>query len=163
LGYRRDHKAVVVRHYEHLFVSGGALRRHIYLQISPGVDIPINLIWRPAAGLYPVMLCLQGTRAGANRSWGEARAPPDPVKISAGADYALQAADRGYLALCIDQTCYDERQEREDPTNPSDATFATAICALQLGRTLLGERVADVIRVIDWLLAAETSDAILPG
>ena len=163
LGCHSDQQAVLMHHHADFDLPGGTLRRRIYLQIRPNVDIPVNLIWRPAAGPFPVMLCLQGTLAGANRSWGEALAPADPVKIAGGADYALQAADRGYLAICIEQTCYGERQEREDPSDPSDPTLAAAIRALQLGRTLLGERVADVIRVIDWLLAAEASDTVLPG
>lgn len=163
LGYFPDRQAVLAHHQTDYYLPSEIIRRRIYLQTQLNVDIPVNLIWRQRPGRYPVMLCLQGTLAGANRSWGESLVPADPIKITNGADYALQAVERGYLAVCIEQSCYGERQERENPLNPQDPTFAAAIRALQLGHTLLGERVADVARVIDWLLVAGVGDKALPG
>ena len=163
LGFRRDRQASLMSHRADFSLPNGALRRRIYLQTTLKMDLPVNLVWQPGAASYPIMICLQGTLAGANRSWGEALMPADPIKIEGGADYALQAAERGYLAVCVEQSCYGERREREDPPNPSDPTFAAAIRVLQLGRTLLGERVTDVVQVVDWLLTPNLDDDVLPG
>ena len=163
LGFRRSRQALLTIHRADFSLPRGMQRRRLYVQTGLQEDLPVNLVWRPGAASYPVMICLQGTLAGANRSWGEALAPADPVKIAGGADYALQAAERGYLAVCVEQSCYGERQEREDPSDPIDPTFAAAIRVLQLGRTLLGDRVSDVVQVIDWLHASNAGGDVLPG
>ncbi len=163
LGFRHNRQALLMSHHAEFSLPRGALRRRIYLQTGSHQDLPVNLVWQPGATSYPIMICLQGALAGANRSWGEALVPDDPPAIAAGADYALQAAERGYLAVCVEQACYGERREREDPSDPSDPTFAAAIRVLQLGRTLLGERVTDVVQLIDWLLTPNLDDDVLPG
>ena len=163
LGYYRPEPHVPqIRYVEEHTLDSGMLRRHFYMQTNTQEDIPISLVWEPGAAQYPVMLCLQGTLAGANRSWGELILPADPVKIAGGADYAIQAAKRGYLAVCIEQSCFGERRETENPPDSNDPTFAAALRSLQLGRTLLGERVTNVSQVIDWLVATDLDSTILP-
>ena len=97
------------------------------------------------------MLCLQGTNSGAHLSWAEARMPPDPVKIASGLDFAHQAVARGYAAVCIEQRCFGLRREQELDRASADPCVDAFHHALLFGRTLLGDRVGDVLRVIDWL------------
>ena len=84
--------------------------------------------------------------------------PPDPVKITGGGDYARQAAARGYVAICLEQSCFGERAERHIAPRSASATIDTANHAFLLGRSLLGERAADVSSLMDWLTAGGARD-----
>ncbi len=151
-GHRRRDDAPVARHEDESQLGPGLRRRALYLRVAADIDVPVNLVWSPAdAGPRPVMLCLHGHNSGAHLSWGETRMPADPLKIAEGADYARQAAARGYLAVCVEQSCFGERREREmRRRNPAPCADA-ANHALLLGRTLLGERTSDVSSVVDWV------------
>jgi fermentation-respiration switch protein FrsA (DUF1100 family) len=99
------------------------------------------------------MLCLQGTNAGAHLSWGEARMPPDPVKIAAGLDFARQAVGHGYVAVCVELRCFGERRERALSPRSADPCIDAFLHGLLLGRTLVGDNAGDVSAVVDWLVA----------
>jgi hypothetical protein len=90
---------------------------------------------------------------GAHLSWGEARMPPDPVKIAAGLDFARQAAGNGYVAVCVEQRCFGERRERALHPRSADPCVDSFLHGLLLGRTLVGDRAGDVSAVVDWLEA----------
>ena len=153
-GFRRSPEAPRAAHEAEFEVPGGFRRRRLYLSVAPGLDLPVNLVWR-AGGAVPhaAMICLQGTNSGAQLSWGAVRMPADPIKIANGADYARQAAARGYLAVCLEQSCFGERAERALPRGRGGPCAAAGHHALLLGRTLVGERAGDVSSVIDWLRA----------
>ncbi|MFP6758589.1 MAG: alpha/beta hydrolase family protein [Alphaproteobacteria bacterium] len=132
--------------------TGGRTRQRWYLRAFAEVDVAVDIVWPgDAAGPLPVMLCLQGTNSGAHLSWAEARMPPDPVKIASGLDFAHQAVARGYAAVCIEQRCFGLRREQELDRASADPCVDAFHHALLFGRTLLGDRVGDVLRVIDWL------------
>ena len=42
-------------------------------------------------------MLFRSTNSGSHLSWGEARLPPDPLKIAGGGDYARQAARLGFI------------------------------------------------------------------
>ena len=127
-------------------------RRHLYLRVRSGSDVPIDILRpRNAAGPLPVMICLQGTNSGAHLSWGEARMPADPEKIVSGADYGRQAVHNGFVAVCVEQAAFGERREVALRRRSLDPCIDAANHALLLGRTLLGERASDISSVIDWL------------
>lgn len=157
LGYERSAQPPSARHLSDSRLPGGFLRRRAYLERRPHHHIPVDLVWAQASATpMKVMLCIQGTNSGAHLSWGEVRMPADPVKIANGLDFARQAARRGYLAVCIEQSCFGERRERKLNPRSADPCIDAANHALLLGRTLLGERVSDTSAVIDWLEAGGT-------
>ncbi len=164
LGYETSRTKPAVAVQVDFSLPGGLRRRRVYLKCRETRIIPVDLVWngsnRPR---QPVMLCLQGHNSGAHLSWGEARMPADPLKIASGADYALQAVRRGYVAVCIEQACFGERRELEIADPSPHACFDAAHHALLLGRTLLGERVTDVSSVIDWLEADSAGIALDSG
>ncbi len=156
LGVEGDRPAPEAHHAGDHDLPGGLRRRHLYLRTAPARDVPVDLVWRPGAPEpAPVMICLQGTNSGAHLSWGEARMPADPIKVATGGDYAVQAAERGYLAVCVEQSCFGERRERSLIAAGDDPCVTAANHALLLGRSLLGERVEDVASVIDWLAGGD--------
>ena len=163
-GYRRMEGPVRAREANDHALPGGLRRRQCYLAAGPGLDVPVHVVSRPdAAGPLPVMICLHGTNAGIHLAWGGVRMPADPLKIAAGGDYARQAVDRGYLAVCVEQSCFGERTERK-LTLGREGPCATAFHhSLLFGRSLVGTRASDVSVVVDWLLAGGAEVEIDPA
>ena len=130
------------------------VRTTYYLRAREDTDIPVTLISkRDETGAGPVFIHLAGSTSGVHLGWGEARDPIDHQRLSIGADMALQAARRGYLAVCIEQIGFGERMERDLPNPSSDRTIDTAVHAALLGRSLIGLKTMDVSATVDWLVA----------
>ena len=154
-GYGRFGGGPGVNYERNLTNRDGLKHRSLYLKVRNGLDLPIRMIWDDEIQTgepVPVFICLQGTNSGMHLSWGEYRMPADPIKIYNGADFARQIARLGYLAICLEQSCFGERQEKLlSPKSPTPCIDA-ANHALLFGRSLLGERVSDVSSVVNWLL-----------
>jgi len=73
------------------------------------------------------------------------------IEVEGDRDFAISCMKRGVAALCIEQRSFGERaeklQKQVSPQGCHDATMQ----ALLLGKTLIGERVFDVDRGIDYL------------
>ena len=153
-GHRREAEPPPALHQESFALGNGLERRRLYLRARAGVDIPVHLIGRPASNTpRPIMICLQGTNTGAHLSWGEVRYPDDIAKKQQGYDIAVQAAERGYLAVAVEQSCFGERAERDISPRSAAPCIDATLHAMLLGRSLVGERCSDVSTVVDWLLA----------
>ena len=156
-GYQRIDVTPTAIHDSAVPLPGGGVRRRLYLRARRGVDLPIHII-APSSktpGLLPVMICLQGTNSGAHLSWGDVRLPADAE--AKGYDFALQATARGYIAVALEQSCFGERAERIIAPRSEAPCVDATMHALLLGRSLLGERAADVSAVVDWLIAESAS------
>lgn len=163
-GYRREASVPYSVGEQRFALPDGLLRRRIYLRAREGVDIPVHLVQpENASGPLPVMLCLQGTNSGAHISWGEARYPADLEKGNGDYAIALQAAQRGYMAVAIEQSCFGERGERQIRPRSAAPCVDATMHALLLGRSLIGERCSDVSAVIDWLQAEAAGLQIDPA
>lgn len=165
IGYGKFGGPPGVNHIRDLPARDGFNHRHLYIKVRDGLDLPVRMVWSPSIeGMEnaPAMICLQGTNSGMHLSWGEARMPADPIKISNGADIALQAAARGFVAVCLEQTCFGERRERLLPRASSGPCIDAANHALLLGRSLVGERASDVSSVVNWLTEGDPGLAIDP-
>ncbi len=87
--------------------EAGFVRTTYYLRAREDTGIPVTLISKHGEiGAAPVFMHLAGSTSGVHLGWGEARDPIDHQRLSIGADMALQAARRGYLAVCIEQIGY---------------------------------------------------------
>jgi len=101
---------------------------------------------------YPVMICLQGHSTGMHVSI--ARTLEDetvPYEVAGDRDFGLGAMRHGFAALCIEQRSFGERKEKKQKKVSSQGCQDATMQALMLGRTLVGERVFDVDRGIDYL------------
>ncbi len=112
---------------------------------------------------YPLCIVLQGHGTGMHVSMGRKLYESDTPE-SGDRDIALQALERGYAALCLDQRGMGERRtelikenEKDDMGKPR--CQVTAMQALMLGRTLIGERVWDISRAIDLALTYPEIDS----
>jgi dienelactone hydrolase len=119
-----------------------------YVCLPAGVEPP-----------YPFMICLQGHSTGMHVSIGvEREDETQPYAAEGDRDFALGCMRRGIAALCLEQRSLGERREqRQQALSPHGCHDATAQ-ALMLGRTLIGERVYDVDRGIDYLTGRGDAD-----
>lgn len=100
----------------------------------------------------PVCVCLQGHTTGFHISIGEKKYDEDERSLQTST-FALDAVKNGYAALAIEQRGMGERttlQSNRGRQLTCGCTF-TAMTALLLGRTIIGERVWDVSKAIDSL------------
>ncbi|MCI8441930.1 MAG: hypothetical protein HFG27_05275 [Provencibacterium sp.] len=118
-----------------------------HFQSEPGYEVPAHLLVpKGAKGPLPVVICLQGHSTGMHISLGRPKFPNDEKTISGGdRNFAVRAVREGYCAIALEQRCFGEcggTPEGPDCTNSS-------LTALLIGRTTIGERVWDVMRLID--------------
>lgn len=126
---------------------------------EPHADVPAFVcLPKGCKPPYPFMICLQGHSTGMHKSIAVDRDDNSlPHEVAGDRDFGLGCMLRGIAALCIEQRSFGERRElRQKQISPHGCHDAT-MQALMLGRTLLGERVYDVDRGIDYL--AERGDA----
>lgn len=102
---------------------------------------------------YRTVICLQGHSTGAHNSISRDR---DNIRkhidVPGDRNFASSAMRSGYAALCVEQRAFGERSEEGiSPSKVSEGCHQPAVRALLLGRTLIGERVFDVERSIDYL------------
>lgn len=102
---------------------------------------------------YPTVICLQGHSTGMHLSIGRDRHDESrTIEAEGDRDFALGAMRHGFAALCIEQRSFGERAEWRQEQR-SHGCHDAAMQALMLGRTLVGERVFDVDRGLDYLAA----------
>ena len=81
-----------------------------------------------------------------------------PMEIAGDRDFGLQCMQRGIGALCIEQRSFGERRELVQDQVSTHGCHDAAMHALMLGRTLIGERVFDVDRGLDYLESRDDVD-----
>ena len=111
---------------------------HIYLCLPRGAEPP-----------YRAFICLQGHSTGMHTSiavdWKD---ETTPLQIEGDRDFAIGCMQRGIAAVCLEQRAMGENST--DP-NRYPACHQPAVTAILAGKTLVGDRVYDVDRVIDYL------------
>lgn len=125
----------------------------ILFRSEPGADVPAYAcVPRGARGRLPWVICLQGHSTGMHNSIGFDAAEQGPLAVEGDRDFALGCMERGVAALAIEQRSLGERREaKQARVSYHNACHDAAMRALMLGRTLLGERVYDVARGLDYL------------
>ncbi|MFP4106580.1 MAG: alpha/beta hydrolase family protein [Phycisphaerae bacterium] len=121
---------------------------------EPGADIPAYwCVPENATPPYTTFICLQGHSTGMHNSIAVSQEDEQtPIEVAGDRDFGLGCMRRGVAALCIEQRCFGERAERNlDATCQYNTCLDSAAHALMLGRTLVGERILDVDRSIDYL------------
>jgi len=106
---------------------------------------------------YPVMITLQGHAPGMYISIGEARTERDAKLIAGGRDVALQAVANGWAALTIEQQGFGEQAQGDVVCND------LSLRELMNGKPMLGQRVADVMRSIDFIQTQDNLESNLIG
>ena len=104
------------------------------------------LIPKKRSEKMPVVICLQGHSPGMHVSLGrEAYPGKNKIAVAGDRDFCLQAVKRGYVAIALEQRGFGELNFSEKPNFCHELSCQ----ALLMGRTLIGERVRDVMALID--------------
>jgi dienelactone hydrolase len=107
---------------------------------------------------YRFMICVQGHSSGMHNSIAVKREDEtEQLDVPGDRDFGLGCMRRGVAALCIEQRSFGERREQKQEQSSDRLCQEAAMHSLMLGRTLIGERVYDVDRGIDYL--AQRGDA----
>jgi Abhydrolase family len=137
----------------------GTIERIVFSS-EPHCDVPAYVcLPRNAEPPYAWFVCLQGHSTGMHNSIAVARSDDKHrIPVPGDRDFGLGCMARGVAAICIEQRSMGERSEtvqKQVATHPChDATMHS----LMLGRTLVGERVWDVDRAIDYLMTRDDVD-----
>jgi len=120
---------------------------------EPYSDVPAYVcLPKDVAPPYTFMICIQGHSTGMHNSIEVQREDETKHHPSEGdRDFALGCMRRGIAALCIEQRSLGERREQKQKKVCDYGCHDAAMQALMLGQTLIGQRVYDVDRGIDYL------------
>lgn len=100
-----------------------------------------------------IFICLQGhSGEGISVSISSAMDDWNVEKPAAGdRDFALGGLKRGIAAFCLEQSCFGTRLELKQKQRDTNFCHDAFVQSIMLGKTLMGERVYDVARGIDFL------------
>ena len=132
-----------------------------HLTTEENVTVPCHLcIPKGATDKLPLAITLQGHSTGMHISLSRPKFEGDVQTCSGGdRDFVARALKEGICAIAMEQRCFGENGGKEGITKPS--CTEASMRAVLLGRTVLGERVWDIMRLIDALCAdARFADAI---
>lgn len=131
----------------------GYSRIDFEFQSEEGYFVPCNLLI-PAGEVKPRpgVICLQGHSTGKHISIGVPKFEGDADSIAGGRDFAIRAVKEGCCAIAMDQRYMGEAGQNESGS-PACISLNEGMAALLVGRTAIGERVWDVMRLIDVIYA----------
>jgi dienelactone hydrolase len=132
----------------------GYIRERVVLKTEPDLEVPAFLL-RPQEqkGKVPAVLALHGHGPGKVIPAGLPDDERGRKLIAEGErDYAVQAVRHGYVALAPDLRGFGElRLSADIERNAGSSCTRLSLLAMQVGRTLLGMRVWDLMAAIDYL------------
>ena len=117
------------------FQTEAGYRAPAHLWIPKGIEKP------------PVMICLQGHSTGMHISLGRAKFDGDVRSIQSGdRDFCVRALQEGFAAVALEQRSMGESRDED-----GRGCLCSSMTNLLMGRTTIGERVWDVMRLVDVL------------
>jgi dienelactone hydrolase len=130
------------------------VREEWKLETEPGFWVPFYLL-RPKSqqGPLPLVITPHGHGKAAKKTYaGIWETEEERESIEAGErDVALQAVREGYVAIAPDMRGFaDLRRQAEIAKDANNSCRTMQMHAYMFGRTLIGERVWDVMRLIDY-------------
>lgn len=127
---------------------------------EPHADVPAYVcLPRNAEPPCTWFICLQGHSTGMHNSIAvDFETESKPIEVAGDRDFALGCMARGIAALCIEQRSFGERREAVQEQPGTHGCHVATMHAIMLGRTLIGERVFDVDRGIDYLASRPDVD-----
>ncbi len=145
----------------------GFRRQRFLLESRPGVAISAYLLTpADAKGPLPVVICVPGHGMGADDIVGIDQNGNDrPGKPGYQHDFALQVVEHGLAAIAIEPMAFGCRRDAKTKSKGPGASACqpAAGAALLLGETMIGWRVYDVMRTIDWIGTRKELDATRIG
>lgn len=139
------------------------IREEWTLETEPGFRLPFYVLkpLNPHSGKLPVVITPHGHgKLGKKTYVGISESDADRKQMEEGErDIALQAVREGYIAIAPDMRGFASlriKEDREKDANNSCQTLQ--LRAYMFGRTLIGDRVWDISRLIDWATGLDDID-----
>ncbi|MBQ2939318.1 MAG: hypothetical protein IJE00_03015 [Clostridia bacterium] len=126
------------------------IAKQFFYQSEPGYFVP-GWVLMPygMTGKRTACICLQGHSTGVHNSLAMDMTPEKKAEVQAiDRDFGLRAVKEGYVAICIEQRYMGVCGGTEDG-QASCIIKGEAMPTLMLGRCTIGERVWDVMRLVD--------------
>lgn len=138
-------------------------REEIAFTSRPGVRV-VGYLLTPTNVPRPLatVICIPGHGRGVDDIVGiDAEGADRATRDGYQADFAIQAAEHGLAALAIEPMAFGRRRDPAARSRGPEATSCepAAGAALLLGETMIGWRVWDVMRAIDYIEARPDLDA----
>jgi hypothetical protein len=155
-GYGRFGGPPQMLYRQDLGLVDGLRHERFYVRARHAYDVPVRLVYRaaPVPPRRPV-ICLQSGGVGMCASWAAPEDEADAAAVDAGFDFARQAADQGYLAVCIELMGAGERRPRAGGDAKDGTLRGIATHGMLLGHSLLGQHASDISMVVNWLAGEE--------
>ena len=138
----------------------GYVRHRGYMIAADELAVPVYVL-EPAnvQGKMGVCIAAHGHGPGKILPVGISSTEAERALIVEGErDYAVQAAQRGYLTIAPDFRGMGELVLAQDVNENRRSCLQLFCRSVQLGRPLLGQRVSDVMQLLDWALARQDVD-----
>lgn len=136
----------------------GFLNIRFSFESEEGYRVPCHLLLPDGAKNPIPMICLQGHTTGMHISLGERIWPRDDHLLSkADRDFGISALKEGFAVVLLELRNFGETGNM--PEDGSPGCYESAMTALLMGRTVIGARVWDLMRLVD-VLEAEFADQI---
>ena len=126
-------------------------------QTEPGYFVPCHMCIPKDAKLpLPTFICMQGHSKGMHITLGRTKYPGE--EVAGDRDFAIRCVKEGYIAIALEQRDFGECGGNEK----GPQCLEPSLTNLLVGRTTIGERVWDVMRLVD-LLQDELSEFAKAG
>ena len=138
-------------------------REKFVFESRPGLDV-LGYLLTPRAGTAPhaPVVCVPGHGCGVDDIVGiDAEGHDRTDKPGYQHDFAIQVVEHGMAAVAIEPMAFGCRRDPITRKKGAEATACqpSAGAALLLGQTMIGWRVYDVMRTIDWIATRPELDA----
>ncbi len=137
-------------------------RERFVFESRPGFSVLAYLLTPKVAAPFPTVICIPGHGRGVDDIVGIDEHGRDRTeKVAYQYDFAVQVAEHGMAALAIEPMAFGCRRDARTAAHGlgNSACQPTAGAALLLGQTMIGWRVYDVMRAIDWIETHPDLDA----
>jgi len=141
----------------------GYRREKFVFESRPGMPI-LGYLLLPKTATTPVanVICIPGHGRGVDDIVGiDPQGQDRTLKVTYEFDFAIQAVEQGLAAIAIEPLGFGCRRDARNKAKGLEqkACEPVAGAALLLGQTLLGWRIWDVMRTVDWIQSRPELDA----
>ena len=156
LGMEKFSKVAPEFEIEYEEIRDGVKEIRFTFQSEAGYRVPCHMLLPEGVSAPPVMICLQGHSKGMHISLGRPKFEGDENSIAGGdRDFCVRAVKEGFAAIAVEQRNFGECGGTKD----GPQCFESTLTALLMGKTTIGERVWDVMRLID-VIETEFKDTV---
>ena len=140
----------------------GYRREKFVFESSPGVGV-LGYLLTPKTGKapFPAVVCIPGHGRGVDDIVGiDEKGQDRTVKVGYAYDYAIQVVEHGMAAIAIEPMAFGCRRDARTKARSLETSACQPVAgsALLLGQTIIGWRVYEIMRTIDWIESRKELD-----